>query len=799
MAGRDEDHNQGLHAEMSGTSRDVVQAGIISGGVHFHDQPEDRLKSPRPRQLPRGSGGFVNRTEELSNLNAILTSADGDDRLIEVCVIAGTAGAGKTSLALRWTHQIQERFPDGQLYINLRGYDPGEPVGAHDALRRFLIALGTPADAVPTDTDDAAALYRSMLADRRMLILLDNANSVAQVRPLLPGHTRCLVVVTSRGRLSGLAVHDGAHRITLGTLAEPEAVALLRAVTAGFRPVDDDAKLAELSRLCARLPLALRVAAERAIARPHMGLDDLIADLRDESALWDALDTGDEEEAGAVRSVFSWSYRALPDDAARMFRLLGLHPGADFGIAAAAALAGTSVRRARLLLDVLVGAHVLEQTAPDRFEFHDLLRAFASDLAQREAPTVERTEALRRLLDWYLHSADAAQRSINPTEARVPLDPLCDGVTPLTFPEFDQAVDWVEREDANYLPVVRAAAHGGFDRHAWQLPAVLWNAQASFGTTTGWPGIAEIGLAAARRLGDRPAEARLLESQGYGHVMLHRLGQGAESHRMALEIYRELGDRFGEATAFNSLGLIYLRQRRLAEAAARFSEAIVVYGDLGQTFMRAVCQSNLAGAHHEAGRLPEAKRVIDQSLADLREQGDERTVANALSVLSRVLLDLGSTQEALNAAAEAVEIAVGIRDRQGEGAYLMRLGNAQQSLGLFGDALTSYRHAASLQHRLGERSREALTWHGAGETYRRMGRHGDAADFHRRAAVAHRELGDPWNEAIALDGLAEALVPDRPDEAHGHWTEAFRILAEYDSPRAECIRQRIEGRIAGIA
>jgi hypothetical protein len=258
---------------------------------------------------------------------------------------------------------VRHRFPDGQLHVNLRGYDPGEPVTATEALHRFLAALGVPPASVPPDPDAAAALYRSLLADRRMLIVLDNAHSTAQVRPLLPGTAHSLAIVTSRGRLTGLAIRDGAHRLTLGTLPEPEAVALLRTVTAGYRPADDPARLAELARLCARLPLALRIAAERAATHPHLTLDDLIAELRDESAVWDALSAGaGEEEADGIRTVFAWSYRALPPDAARLFRLLGLHPGPEFGLHAAAALAGTGIPRIRQLLDILAGAHLLEQT-----------------------------------------------------------------------------------------------------------------------------------------------------------------------------------------------------------------------------------------------------------------------------------------------------------------------------------------------------------------------------------------------------------------------------------------------------
>ncbi|OEU90450.1 hypothetical protein DB35_04355 [Streptomyces abyssalis] len=793
----DGQNSGGTHSDLSGSSRDVVQAGQVSGGVHFHGRhggPAPRHHSPR--QLPGDLRHFVNRTAELQSLDATLTTG-GDPFVPPVCVIAGTAGAGKTALALRWAHQVKDRFPDGHLYVNLRGYDPGEPVTAEEVLPRFLTALGVAANAVPSDPDSSAALYRTLLADRRMLVFLDNAATVAQVRPLLPGNAHCLTIVTSRSRLSPLAVRDGADRLTLGTLDEPEAVALLRTVTAGHRADDDSAKLAELARLCAHLPLALRIAAERAATHPHMSLDELITDLCDESALWDALSTGDEEGAEAVSAVFAWSYRALAPEAARLFRLLGLHPGPEFGLGAVAALAGVSVRRARQLLDALVGAHLLEQTAPDRFEFHDLLRAYAGDQAQREEPDGERSAALRRVLDWYLHTADSAQGWIRPDEAHLPSQPLSEGVTPVSFADYDQAVDWAEREHANFLPAVRAAAKSGLDVHAWQLAAVLWNADAPSALTTDWLPIGETGLAAARRLEDRRAQAMLLESFGFGYTNLGRLAEACECHERALGIRRECGDREGEADSLNALGLVHLRRRELGPAETQLAEASALFGELGEEHWQYVTRANLALVRFRAGELTRAAEDIEEALAAHRRMNRTPSIGNALWVLSGIRLDRGEVREAFDAAEEAVKLALDLRNHVAEGCWLLALGDAQQALGEHGEALTAYNRSASLHRRLGDRSREALAWHGAGETYRRQGRAHEAVAFHRRAAAAHRELGDAWGEAVALDGLACAVHEQDQEASREHWAECLRLLDRYDDARARRMREGVQARIGG--
>ncbi|RKN09825.1 tetratricopeptide repeat protein [Streptomyces radicis] len=750
----------------------------MSGGVHFHRRGDSPAHTPR--QLPGDVRGFVNREAELQRLDAILTGAHGDPRMISVCVIAGTPGAGKTSLALRWAHQAQDRFPDGQLHVNLRGYDPGEPVAAEEALHRFLTALGVPPGAIPRDADAAAALYRSLLSDRRMLVLLDNAATVAQVRPLLPGKGRCLAIVTSRSRLSSLAVRDGAQRITLGTLAEPEAVALLRAVTEG-RTADDADKLAELARLCARLPLALRIAGERAVSDPHAGLDDLIADLRDESVLWDALSTGDEADADAVRTVFAWSYRALPEDAARLFRLLGLHPGPTFGPHAAAALAGAPPRRTRQLLDTLVGAHLLDQPASHRYEFHDLLRAYATAQARQEEPPAERQAALRRVLDWYLHTADAAQEWLAPGGDRLPLDPPDEAVTPMAFRDYDQAVDWSEREHANFLPAVRAAEAAGLVPHTWRLAAVLWHAQAPSASGADWLPVGELGLRAARHLGDRPAEALLMERVGMGHARVGRLAESAECHREALAIRGELGDREGVAESTNLLGVVALRGRRLAEAERRFTEAMAVFTELGRERAATIARANLAVVRFQAGRPDEAEPDARAIEALHRERGDKARLGNILRLLSAIELETGRPEEALRTAAEAVEHALDLRDHTLEGYWLLALGAAQHATGLPGDALVSFQRSAVLHRRLGNRGREALAWQGAGEVYAALGRDEEAAAFLRRAAAAHRELRDRWNEALALEALG----------GPGDRERALTLIASDDDPRAAALRARL--------
>lgn len=775
-----------------------MQAGNVAGGIHYHHAPAQERSVPTPRQLPADVHGFVNRTGELRHLNAILTGPDQDQLVVSVQLVAGTAGAGKTSLVLHWAHQVKHHFPDGQLFVNLRGYDPGEPVPAQHALGHFLRALGVPATEVPQDVDAAAALYRSVLADRRVLVLLDNAATAAQVRPLLPGSGNSVVVVTSRNRLAGLAIHEGARRLTLGTLPEPEAVALLRTVTAAFRPHDDPDRFVELARLCAHLPLALRIAAERAASHPHMGLDDLIAELRDESALWDALSAGADEETSAVHTVFAWSYRALSAPAARLFRLLGLHPGPEFSLHAATALAELPLGRTRQLLDDLVGAHLLEQTAPDRYQFHDLLRAYATDQAHAEDPPEQQAAAVRRVLDWYLHTADAAQSRIKPAEKHLPLSVPTAAVLPLDFADYDAAVDWSTLELGTLLRLTAAAAAAGLDTVAQHMAEILWNILPPSVPATHWFDTGRAGLGAARRTDDPGAQIRLLSNLGMALRRISALDESLDCHQRALALARESGKPLEEARSLNLIGLIHLSTRQLDPAAAHFEQASALFQELDEPRRAAMALSNLAGTRLEAGHLTEAARAAHEALAAHRALNNPESVGNILNDIAQIHCEQGEIEDARRSIDEALDIALSLRDHTLEGYWLLTLGGVQHTTGRYADALSSYQRSAMLHRRLGDRSREAIAWRGTGQTYTSLDRHPEAVSFHRQAAAVHRELGDTWQHALELDLLAVALHPADPSAARAHWAEALTTVSSYSDPRARTVRAQLERRLGRV-
>ncbi|WP_258534391.1 tetratricopeptide repeat protein [Streptomyces sp. PT12] len=733
----------------------------------------------------------MNRTADLDRLDQLL--ADDESGSARVCVIAGTAGVGKTSLAVHWAHRARARFPDGQLYVNLRGYDPGAPISPARALEGFLEALGMPPKAIPLDLDARAAAFRSLLADRRVLVVLDNAATVGQVRPLLPGAGQCLTLITSRSRLSGLVARDGAQRLTLDVFDEPAALELLRGTTAGYR-ADEAQDIAELARLCARLPLALRVAAERAAARPRVPLGALIDDLRDESSLWDALSSEDDEEADAVRTVFAWSYRALPAEAARLFRLLGLHPTPEFSLHAAAAIAGLPPGPTRRQLDVLVGAHLLAQTASDRYQFHDLLRAYAIDQTTQLDTEEARRAALGRVLDWYLHTADALAEVLGRQWIwRIPPEERNASARPLHFAELSEGTEWFAAERKNLLASVRVASESGRALIAWQLPAVLMPAYTTLSQLEDLFEAGCLGLEAARRSNELRGEALLLVLLGMGCRQSHRRDEAIAHHRGALPLLRRLGDREAEAFVLNLLGLVHLDSHRFDEARLGFQDSVSLCEEIGYAEGARIARSNLGTALLGLGLADEAIALLRGAAEEARQAGNTYSHGNDLADLSLAYLESGRLEEAQRASSTALEIARSIGYAVLEAWVLIRHGRVQQASGQLDEALVSFQRSAVIHRRIGDRGREAEALDAAGTVYAELGREDEAVHFHRQAIATFRAIGDEWQTAVGLHHLASVLnALGENEKARAAWREALPLLAEFHHPKAVTLRAFVE-------
>lgn len=780
--------------EGSGPTHGVVQAGQIHGGVHIH-QP---LPAPAlvPRQLRGDVRYFVNRSRELARLGGLVTDGRDEPHVVPVAVITGSAGVGKTSLALHWAHTVRSRFPGGQLYANLRGYAAGPPTAPEAVLGRFLEDLGVPAAQVPAEWERRETMFRSLLADRRVLVVLDNAADSAQVHPLLPAASGCLVVVTSRDDLSGLVSQQGALRVEVGTFGTTDAIALLRAATAEYRSRDRRADLAELARLCAGLPLALRITAERAAGWASMPLGELIDDLREESARWNVLTADVQEGSDAMRSVFEWSYQALPAPAARLFRLLGLHPGNEFGLPAVASLAGIGAPQARSLLHTLVRAHLLERRPAGRYEFHDLLRAYAAELVRREESDADRSEMLGRCLAWYLHTADAAQRTIAPFDRYVLDDRIPAPTAVLAFDRYETAFRWYRTESANLVTAVRVAAETGFPGVAWRLAIVLRAVYMHHNAFDDWVTTAQIAVDAARHAGEAAGEAEALENLGKAAFQALRLDEAEESHRAALAIRRRMGDRRGTARSVNALGLLGLRRRRLDEASSHFADSAEIFGELGDRRWTALMRSNLAEALCELGRYEEAGQIIDQALADFRELGDRVGEGNALWLLAWARRGADDLEAAGRAIDAALTIARDEDNQVWRGHWLAEAARVEQARGNPAEALRLFQESATVQQRLGDAAREAVALDGAGQAYQALGRFEEAAKLHSRAAAAYRDLDARWRLAGALKNLAAALDSfGEIESARAAREEALCLLRALNDPQAEVLAQQVARRL----
>ncbi|WP_199743805.1 BTAD domain-containing putative transcriptional regulator [Verrucosispora sp. FIM060022] len=667
----------------------------------------------RPEQLPLVPPGFVGRELHLSRLDAAVGDRASGPTTVVISAVCGMAGIGKTALALHWAHRVADRFPDGQLHVNLRGYDDGERVAPADALLGFLEALGVPLARIPSSLDARIGLYRSLLASREMLIVLDNARDAEQVRPLLPGAGRCVVVVTSRDQLHSLVAAEGARLLALDLLTATESRNLLRSRIGGDRLDDEPDAVADMIEASGRLPLALSIVAARVATRPTFPLEAIAAELRPPEARLEVLADGD------VRRVFSWSYRALSPVAARLFRLIGLHPGPELTSAAAAALLGCPAAAVGPVLKELTRLHLLTEHRPDRYACHDLLRSYAAELTQGAEQGAERHDARHRLYDHYLHSAYPAARLVQPQWTPITPVPALGDVIHVPMADQDAALAWFSTERRVLLRVIRQAATTGFEAYAWQLAWALTTFLAPRGLWHDQLAAQQVALQAAECLGDLNAQATASRLLGRAAARLGQHDTAGDRLEWAIKLYEQLDDEDG-----------------LAQTLHNYTEHCFVLGRLDEALTHG----------HEALRL-------------YRRTGNRAGEGRALNAVGYMHAVRGDYRQAIVDCTAALTQQRLIDDHNGQAATLDSLGFAYHALGDHARAVSCYERSVELFRASADRYHQAETLVRLGETHAAMGNAEAAAQAWRLASAIYDDLGDPTVDDARrrLAGLGQAV------------------------------------------
>jgi len=738
-----------------------------------------------PRELPGAAGHFTGRQAELSALTRLLEQDEAGT--VVISAIGGTAGVGKTALAIRWAHQAADRFPDGQLYANLRGYDPDQPVAAADALAGFLRSLGVPGPEIPDEMEDRARLYRSRLAGRRILVLLDNARDSEQARSLLPGDPGCVAIVTSRDTLAGLVAASGARRLDLDVLPGADAVALLRSLI-GSRVDDDPGVAAALAGLCARLPLALRIAAELAVARPAATLRELVAEL--EATHLDGLNAG--EDRTDVRTVLAWSYCQLRPDTAEAFALTGLHPGQDFDILAAAALTGTTAARVRTMLSQLVRGSLLQAIGSGRYGMHDLLRAYAREQAGARDTGSGYRHALTRLFDYYLAAAAAAMDVLFPAEAHLrPRTSAADAVLP-AMPGHKEARAWLDGERANLVSAVAYCAAHGWPGHATGLADTLFRYLISGSHLTEAETIYGHALQAAQGVGDLAAEARALSGLGSCAVEKGRFGDAAGHYQAALERYRQCGDRDGQARVLHNLGVTAHQLHNYQSAAGYYREAIAAFRVVGNRLSVAAALCSLSGVEVEMGSYARAAEQLESALEVFRDENDLVREAEALSRMGELSLRRGQLTQAASLFEQALTAYRTTGQVGGIASELKLLGDVSLRQGEFPQAITYLRQALALFRQTGYQHGEVLTLRTLAEALDAAGQSAGARAELEAALQLAAETGNTYQQASAHADLAESHHAGGQNErARFHWERALDLYIQLGAPEADQVASRL--------
>jgi DNA-binding SARP family transcriptional activator/Flp pilus assembly protein TadD len=749
---------------------------------------------PVPRQLPASVSAFVGRTAELAELERLVARPDAPSAVL-ISAIAGTAGVGKTALALKGAHQVAQRFPDGQLYVNLRGYDPGRPVSAAEALAGFLRGLGVPGQDIPPGLDDRAARYRSLLAGRRILVVLDNAGDVEQVRPLLPGTAGCVTLVTSRDALVGLVAREGAHRLDLGLLPLADAVSLLRRLIGRRVDAEPDAAVA-LAVSCGRLPLVLRVAAELARARPAKSLAGLAAELADQQRRLDLLDVAGDSRT-AARAVFSWSYRHLDPGTARAFRVVGDHPGSAFDARALAALADVSEPQATHLLRQLSQAYLVLPAGPGRYSAHDLLGTYGRELAASHDGDAARRDAVTRLIDYYLSASAAAMDVLFPAERESrPRFPRPAIAVPPGNPAAARA--WLDTERANLLAIATLAADGGWPEQAADLAATLHRYLDKAGHYPEAVIIHDAARRAARGSGNPAGEATALVNLATIDGHQGRYDQAATLLATALPLFRAVGDVNGEARVLGNLGVVEYYLGRHGKADVLLGQAADLHHQEGDLVSEGRMLGNLATMNLVHGHYQKAKEYLDRGLAICRQTGNVTGEARLLGALGEACLRSGQYPDALRHLEQAEVLARQEGDRAELARILNELGLARLRLGVPERAVTDLSEALELAGQLGERSIMVYARSSMGAVLLATGNPRGAL----RAATEALDLASQVRElrgmASAHEVIAEAhQAVGEAGQAALHWQEALRVYRDLELPEADDVAAKLAGAGSG--
>lgn len=760
-----------------------LQSRILADDLPEPEPAPTQDRQEVPAQLPVEVRGFVGREAELAELDRVLAT----EAPVVITTVAGTAGVGKTALAVHWAHRRRDRFTDGQLYVDLRGYGPDEPVSPADALAGFLRALGLDGAAIPEDLGERAARFRTLVDQRRILILLDNARTVDQVRPLLPAGSSCRTLVTSRDSLAGLVARYGAHRLDLDRLPAADAVELVHDLL-GARADAEPEAVGALAERCARLPLALRIAAELVRSRPGQAIGELAGELADRQDALDLLDADDDPHT-AVRAVFSWSYQRLDPAVARMFRLLGVHHGHDVDAYALAAMAGAGLRETRRALDVLVRAHLVDQPSAGRYQPHDLLRAYAAELA---AGTDDVTAALTRLCDYYVGTASAAMDFIAPHEAkRRPKVAVPDAETPV-FTAYDAALGWLDRERANLL----ATTLHGEPAHVIRVSGTVWRYLNSGGYHDDAVPLHTRALHAAQALRDVPAEANARRVLGAAAIRVGLTAQAVDHLDRALLLYRQVGDRSLQAATLNNIGVAIWREGELAEAADRFREASALYQELGDQRMLAPATSNLARLLYVLGRYDEAFGLFEQALTIARDNADRAGEASALCGLAEVNAEKGLHQQTMEYAQLALTVARDGGHRPLEGTARRLIGVAHHQAGDDEQALRHLGAALGIARATGDTDQIAAALNRLATTHVAAGNPTAALHFYRQAM---EESGDdiPEERAHTHMGLGDvhAALGDH-EQAAEHWRQGLSIYRRLGMPQVDAATAKLANAVS---